>query len=161
MVILGIDPGMSLTGYGAVRVINGAFGLVESGYIRTTSTLKSPLRLGLLYDQLKEVIERTHPNLICVENAFSVIRYPKAGIMLGEVLGVVYLLVFQRKIEHMEITPREIKNAIAGYGNAKKEQLRKAVMRILGLEKIESLHASDAIAAAIAAFYRMNKGKVV
>ncbi len=159
VVILGIDPGLRSTGYGAVRCENSTFRLIESGFIETSGKMNMALRLGQLHTELNRILKRTSPDYVCVENVFSLVRYPKAAILLGQVMGIVYLTLFQKKIDYLEITPKEIKNAVVGYGNANKGQIKKAVMRILGLERMASSHASDAIAAALAAFYRIKRSE--
>jgi crossover junction endodeoxyribonuclease RuvC len=159
VIVLGVDPGLSSTGYGAILIKNSSFDVIEKGYIKTNPTSDKAKRLGELYLKFEELLMRIKPDLVAVENAFSLLRYPKAGIILGEVLGVIYLSIFQKNVAYLDMTPREIKNAIVGYGNAPKEQIRKAVKRILGISKIPSSHASDAIAAAIAGFYRLRQKK--
>jgi len=73
---------------------------------------------------------------------------------LGGVLGIIYLSVFQNDILMIEITPREVKNSLAGYGGADKDQMRKTVKKMLNIPDLKSFHASDALAVALAAFYR-------
>jgi crossover junction endodeoxyribonuclease RuvC len=89
------------------------------------------------------------------------VRYPKAGIILGGVLGIIYLAVFQNNISMIEITPKEVKNSLAGYGGADKYQLRAAVKDLLKTKDIKSLHASDALAVALTAFYRKTSRRSV
>jgi crossover junction endodeoxyribonuclease RuvC len=78
----------------------------------------------------------------------------KAGILLGGVLGIIYLSVFQHDIPMIEITPREIKNSLAGYGAADKHQMKATIKRLLRINDVKSSHASDALAVALTAFYR-------
>jgi len=87
------------------------------------------------------------------------VRYPKAGIMLGEVMGVVYLAVAQSGAGVVEVTPREVKNALAAYGNATKVQVREVTKRVLGMRDVKSFHAADALAVALTVFYRSYRGK--
>ncbi|MCX7858038.1 MAG: crossover junction endodeoxyribonuclease RuvC [Deltaproteobacteria bacterium] len=157
VVILGVDPGLRTTGYGAIRVENGSFSLIESGYIKTNSDLDTARRLGSLHKEFSHILQKINPDLVGIENVFSLIRYPRAGIVLGQVLGVLYISVFQKNIAYIDLTPKEVKNALVGYGNAKKVQIKKAVMKIMEQNKVKSSHASDAIAAAIAAYYRIKR----
>jgi crossover junction endodeoxyribonuclease RuvC len=82
------------------------------------------------------------------------VRYPKAGILLGEVLGIIYLSAHQHGVPILEITPKEIKNALIGSGSATKAQIKSATGRILGIKEFSSLHAADAVAVALTAWYR-------
>ncbi|MCS7280999.1 MAG: crossover junction endodeoxyribonuclease RuvC [Desulfobacterota bacterium] len=158
MKILGVDPGLRATGYGAIKVENGIIRLMESGYIKTTPNLKRPERLFKLYSEFSNVLNRTLPDFVIIEHVFSLVRYPKAGITLGQVLGILYLTICERRIRYLDLTPKEIKNAITGYGDAKKDQIKRAVLAILGLDQLNSFHASDALAAAVAGFFRITRG---
>ncbi|HPP06034.1 MAG TPA: crossover junction endodeoxyribonuclease RuvC, partial [Syntrophorhabdaceae bacterium] len=95
--------------------------------------------------------------MMAIENVFSLVRYPKAGILLGCVLGVIYVIASNNNIRLMEVTPKEVKNSLIGYGNADKKQIKKMVQHIFNVEQIKSFHAADALAIALTAFYRMKK----
>lgn len=73
---------------------------------------------------------------------------------MGGVLGIIYLSVFQNDVSMMEITPREVKNSLAGYGGADKDQMKRTVKKLLNIPDLKSFHASDALAVALTAFYR-------
>jgi crossover junction endodeoxyribonuclease RuvC len=154
MRILGIDPGLANTGFGAIECGNPSPSVLKCGHIKTSPDEHISTRLFQIHSDISQLIRSLHPDLVAVENAFSLVRYPKAGIVLGGVLGVIYLSVFQNNVSMIEITPKEIKNALVGYGNADKHQVNTAIKRVLRFTHIRSLHASDALAAALAAFYR-------
>jgi crossover junction endodeoxyribonuclease RuvC len=154
MRILGIDPGLSSTGFGAIQCQNDTPSLLTCGYIKTSSREHTAKRVSQIYTDLERLLRSTRPDLLAVENAFSLVRYPRAGILLGSVLGIVYVSVFHHNIPMVEITPREIKNALVGYGAASKPQIRTQVKKLLRISHIKSLHASDALAVALTAFYR-------
>jgi crossover junction endodeoxyribonuclease RuvC len=97
--------------------------------------------------------------LIAIENVFSLVRYPKAGILLGGVLGIIYLSVSQNNVSMIEITPREVKNSLTGHGGASKYQIKEAIKNVLNMTGVKSFHATDALAVALAAFYRKNPRK--
>ncbi|MCX5720009.1 MAG: crossover junction endodeoxyribonuclease RuvC, partial [Nitrospirae bacterium] len=101
-----------------------------------------------IHSDINHLIHILQPDLIAIENVFSLVRYPKAGILLGGVLGVVYLLVFQNKISMIEITPKEVKNSLVGYGGANKHQVKETIKRLLKITDVKSFHASDALAIA-------------
>lgn len=99
-------------------------------------------------------MDALQPEIVAVENVFSLVRYPKAGILLGGVIGVIYLSVFQKNVRVIEVAPREVKSALAGYGAATKVQIREATKSALGLTGLKSFHAADALAVALTVFYR-------
>lgn len=154
MVILGIDPGLASTGFGAIACSPAQASLQRCGYIKTSPADHISARLFQIHEDVSHLIDTLHPDLVAMENVFSLVRYPKAGILLGGVLGIIYLIVHQNNLPIVEITPKEVKNALAGYGSAKKEQIRKTVERLLRVDEVASFHAADALAVALTAFYR-------
>jgi len=158
--ILGIDPGLATTGFGAIECGNPGPTILKCGSIKTPAGEHISNRLFQIHTDITMLIRMLQPDLVAVENAFSLVRYPKAGIVLGGVLGIIYLSVFQNNVSMIEITPKEIKNALVGYGNADKHQVNTAIKKVLHFTNIRSLHASDALAAALAAFYRKTAKRV-
>lgn len=154
MIILGIDPGLASTGFGAINCSSLSPSLLKCGSIKTFPGMHISNRLLQIYTDMSQLIKTIEPNVIAIENAFSLARYPKAGIILGGVLGIIYLLVSQNRIKMVEITPKEVKNALVGYGSANKKQVSVTIQKILRIGEIKSFHASDALAIAITAFYR-------
>jgi crossover junction endodeoxyribonuclease RuvC len=159
LVILGIDPGLASTGFGAIDCAPGAPVLSRCGSIRTAAHQHVSHRLFQIYQDLNNIMDGLQPEIVAVENVFSLVRYPKAGILLGGVIGVIYLLVYQKNIRVIEVTPREVKSALAGYGAATKVQIREATKRVLGLSGPKSFHAADALAVALTVFYRNYRGR--
>lgn len=159
MIILGFDPGLSTTGFGAIRCENKVPLMLKCGYIKTDPKEQISKRLFQIYTDINDLVLSLRPDLVAVENVFSLVRYPKAGILLGSVLGIIYLTVFQHNVSTVEITPREIKNSLAGHGAADKYQVKAAIKSLLKINDIKSLHASDALAVALTAFYRNSSGR--
>jgi crossover junction endodeoxyribonuclease RuvC len=159
MRILGIDPGLASTGFGVIECGKPGPSVLKCGSIKTAAGEHISSRLFQIHTDITMLIRTLQPDLVAVENAFSLVRYPKAGIVLGGVLGIIYLSVFQNNISMIEITPKEIKNALVGYGNADKQQVNTAIKKVLHVTTIRSMHASDALAAALAAFYRKMPGR--
>jgi len=122
--------------------------------IKTATGLHISERLLQINRDIDELLGTIKPDIVAVENVFSLVRYPIAGILLGCVLGVIYLLVSHNKFKLVEIGSKEVKNSIAGYGNANKKQIRDAVQKILHMNEAPSFHATDALAIAITAYYR-------
>jgi len=160
MVVLGIDPGLQSTGFGAIMWDGKATTLVRAGYIRTSPKTHISSRLFQIYSDTNTLIQETEPDLVAIENVFSLVRYPRAGILLGSVIGVIYLSVFHHNLSVMEVTPKEIKHALVGYGNANKRQIRTMIQRELNIPDVSSFHAADALAVALTAFHRQHKRRI-
>ncbi|HWR58313.1 MAG TPA: crossover junction endodeoxyribonuclease RuvC [Thermodesulfovibrionales bacterium] len=154
IIILGIDPGLANTGFGAIRCGKNASSLLKCGHIRTSPGDRIPNRLFQIHSDVNHLLRTLKPDLVAIENVFSLVRYPKAGILLGGVLGVIYLSAFQNNVPLTEITTREVKNALVGSGAADKNQVRKTVKKLLNVREVRSFHASDALAVALTASYR-------
>jgi len=154
MVILGLDPGLASTGFGAIECERSSSCLLKCGYIRTSPREDIPNRLFQIHSDINHLIRALQPDLIAIENAFSLVRYPRAGILLGGVLGIIYLSVFQNNVSMLEITPKEVKNSLVGHGGADKRQVKETIKKLLNISDLKSFHASDALAIALTAFYR-------
>ncbi len=161
MIILGLDPGLASTGFGAIRCERSSPSLLKCGHIKTSPDDHISDRLAQIHCDIAQLIRLVQPDLIAIENVFSLVRYPKAGILLGGVLGIIYLSVCQNNISMIEITPKEVKNSLVGYGNADKKQVKETVRKLLKITNIKSFHAADALAVALTAFHRKtSRGKL-
>lgn len=158
MVILGIDPGLTSTGYGLLEARHGIVRYLGSGFIKTHPKETLGKRLEKIYIELESLINETRPGLAVVESIFSFKRNPKAGLLLGMVLGVIYICLGRNRIPILQMSSREIRIAVAGYGGAKKDQIRNAIKRFLNLKDLKSLHASDALACALA--FHLRGGRI-
>lgn len=160
MIILGLDPGLASTGFGLIKTTKNSYVLLKCGYIKTFKKDSISVRLSHIYSDINTIIKEGIPDIIAIENVFSLVRYPKAGILLGCVLGVIYIIASNNNIKLVEVTPKEVKNALIGYGNANKMQIKKMVQHIFNVEQIKSFHAADAIAVALTAHYRIEKERI-
>jgi crossover junction endodeoxyribonuclease RuvC len=152
---IGIDPGLAMTGFGIVEILSQGGKACEWGAIRTEADCPIPLRLKTIYDELEKLLEKWRPNLLVLEEVFVLKQFPKAAIQLGEVRGVIYLAAQKRDIPVVEIKPTEVKSALTGSGRADKEQMMKAIRRILRIEDpLRSSHAGDALALALTGLSR-------
>ncbi len=156
LTILGIDPGLASTGFGAIRCNKVTPSLLKCGYIKTSPKEHISNRLFQIHSGINHLIRSIQPELIAIENVFSLVRYPKAGILLGGVLGIIYLSVFKNNVSMIEITSKEVKNSLVGYGEANKHQVKETIKKLLKITDVKSFHASDALAIALTAFYRKN-----
>src|SRR4030067_2094815 len=122
MIILGLDPGLASTGCGAISCSRNSSSFLKCGYIKTSPTEHISNRLFQIHSDINHLIRTLHPDLIAIENVFSLVRYPRAGILLGGVLGIIYISVFQNNVSMIEITPKEGKNSLVGHGGGAKYQ---------------------------------------
>ena len=153
--IVGIYPGLAATGIGIVWGNPTAVKGYAHGTIRTPKTDRTAHRLEQIHEKLSEVLRQEIPDLIIVEDIFSLGKYPKSSILLGKVAGVVLLAGAQAGIQALEVQVRAVKQVLTGNGNASKEQVETAVRRYLRLEKpLRPLHVSDALALAIVGLFR-------
>lgn len=157
MIILGIDPGTATTGYGVIDSTAGKLRILDYGVITTSSTQTPHLRLSKLHDQLNAVIERFAPTEVGVEQLFFT-NNAKTAIAVGQARGVVLLAASKAGCSIGEYTPLQVKQAVVGYGAARKAQVQYMVKAILSLaETPKPDDAADALAVAIchAHSYRM------
>ena len=147
---LGIDPGTGTTGYGVVGLThNGDFELVAYGVIRTPPRTPMHLRLQELFNDLRGLIDEFRPQALAVEKLFFG-RNVTTAISVGQARGIVLLTAALAQLDVAEYTPAEIKQAIAGYGNADKRQVQEMVQRILDLPDIPRPDdAADGVAIAV------------
>ena len=148
MKILGIDPGSRAAGYGIVDFSEGRLNFVCCGVIRVNTKQPFPERLLEIHRGISEVIDKHQPDLAAVEEVFMA-KNPNSALKLGHARGVLILAAVQQKLSPAEYTPRQIKQAVAGYGNADKSQIQHMVKAILSLAKSPSHDAADALAVAI------------
>ncbi len=148
MRVLGIDPGLALTGYGLVEG-DGSLSLLEMGSITTPSTLPLPERLRILYQDLSALLQRLRPDAVAVEELFFG-KNIRTAIAVGQARGVAILAVAQAGIPIHEYTPLQVKEALTGYGRADKQQIQRMVCFLLGLPSPpQPDDVADAIAVAI------------
>ncbi len=153
--IVGIDPGLSATGIGIVKGMGFNVEGYSFGNINTSKNLSLPNRLDQLFSNLLLVLKDEKPDLMIVEDVFSVQKFPKAGITLGKVIGVVLLAGCKADVPVVEVSVREAKQVLTGNGSASKMQLEKAVRRLLNLtDPIRPYHASDAMGLALLGLFR-------
>ncbi len=152
---IGIDPGLSRTGFGVVEALSHGGRACEWGAIRTEPDQPAPLRLRTIYVELKGLLQNWKPDLLVLEDVFVLKAFPRAAIQLGEVRGVICLAAEEMKIPVMEVKPTEVKSALTGSGRASKDQVKKAIRKILGIEiPLRSSHAGDALALALTGLSR-------
>lgn len=149
MIILGIDPGLAIIGWGVVEYKASRFRTIAYGALRTPAGIPTEDRLSLIYDGMKQLLETYHPDVMSVEELFFTNNIT-TGIRVAEARGVILLAARQAKVPMEEYTPPQVKQAVVGYGNAEKAQVMAMVTRILGLKEIPRPDdTADALALAI------------
>ena len=156
-VVLGIDPGTVVLGYGLIR-IEGKKPLLETmGVIKLHKFNNHFEKLGMIYKRIDSIIEEFHPDEIALEAPFFG-KNVQSMLKLGRAQGIAMAPAIKRGIPVFEYAPRKIKQAITGNGNASKEQVAALLNHILKIgEKPEFLDATDGLAAALCHFYQMDQ----
>lgn len=158
--ILGIDPGLQVTGYAVLETRDGAPHVCEAGFIKTSPNRSTDLsaRLRVLYDGIVEVLDEFKPDRCAVEQLFSHYEHPRTAILMGHARGVIFLAIAQRDIPVTSYAPTRIKKTITGSGRASKEQVQYTMLRELGLDAVPEPHdVADALAAALCHYYFLRR----
>jgi crossover junction endodeoxyribonuclease RuvC len=153
MLVLGIDPGVAITGYGLLAGPPEDARLVASGVITTPSTLSLPERLLVLRDELGQLIAGHQPQVAAVEELYFG-RNARTALMVGHGRGVALLTLAEAGLEVHSYTPMQVKQAIVGYGQADKRQVQEMVRLLLHLEDV--LRPDDAADAAAVALCHLH-----
>ncbi len=149
MVILGIDPGLAIVGYGILEYSGNRFRTLGYGSIQTPAGMPTEERLVAIYKSMGELIERYKPDCMAVEELFWNTNQT-TGIRVSEARGVILLAAAEKKVNIFEYTPLQVKQAVVGYGRAEKKQVISMVTTLLGLEKPPKPDdTADALAIAI------------
>lgn len=150
MRILGIDPGLQITGFGVVDVNNQHLTYVASGTIKTAHLDKKDLpgRLKVLFDGVREVAQRYQPDDTSVEIVFVNVN-PQSTLLLGQARGACITALVSLNLPVAEYTALQLKQAVAGYGKAGKAEVQQMVMRLLKLPALPGKDAADALGLAI------------
>jgi crossover junction endodeoxyribonuclease RuvC len=150
MRVLGIDPGLRTTGFGVVECDRGHLRYVASGTIRTAAVAfpDLPGRLKVIFDGVREIAARYAPTCASVEIVFVNVN-PQATLLLGQARGAALSALVSHELAVAEYTALQMKRAIVGHGQAKKEQVQQMVMRLLALPGLPGPDAADALGLAI------------
>jgi crossover junction endodeoxyribonuclease RuvC len=149
--VLGVDPALRTTGYGAIERRDGRLSLVEAGVVVPRPGASLEERLRELYAGMCEVIAQTTPSLVVIEDLYTSYRNPRAALLMGHARGVLCLASAQAGIVVHTLGHARVKRALVGSGSARKEQVNAMVTRLLGLRRAPKPHdVSDALALALA-----------
>jgi crossover junction endodeoxyribonuclease RuvC len=146
MIILGIDPGIAILGYGVIRYEGNRFSPVKYGAVTTTPASPLPERLSLVYRGIIDLINEYKPDAFAVEELFFN-KNVKTALTVGHARGVALLAAYETNLNIYEYTPLQVKQAIVGYGRAEKKQIQQMVKILL---KLDSIPKPDDVADALA-----------
>jgi crossover junction endodeoxyribonuclease RuvC len=160
VIILGIDPGTLVTGYGVIELTGVKMRVIEYGTIESKRIATLPARLKIIFSRLSAVIERAKPDELAIESAFYH-KNVQSTLKLGHARGVAMLAGILNDLTAAEYSPREIKRAVVGNGNASKDQVEFMVRALLDLKESDKKlpDAYDALAVAIAHAARCGSAK--
>lgn len=145
--ILGIDPGLRVTGYGVIEKMAGKLSYVTSGCIKSASG-ELPERLKNILNSVQEVIRLYTPQEVAVEKVFVNVN-PQSTLLLGQARGAAICAAVLHELDVSEYTALQVKQAVVGNGHAKKEQVQEMVKRLLKLPALPGTDSADALACAI------------
>ncbi len=149
MIILGIDPGYAIVGYGVIEYKNMRFRTLAYGAITTPAHTDSVDRIKVIYDELDTLIKMYKPDCMAIEELFFNTNQ-KTAILVAEARGVMLLCAVNNNLKVYEYTPLQVKQAVVGYGRAEKKQVIAMVVNFLNLEKKPKLDdTADALAIAV------------
>ncbi len=147
--VLGIDPGYAIVGWGLVEHKNNSFRPVRYGAVTTDADVDFNERLRMIYDDISDVIKMFKPDALAIEKLYFTTNQ-KTAIMVAEARGVILLAAKQAGLPIFEYTPLQVKTAVTGYGKAKKPQVMEMTRRLLKLEKVPKPDdTADALAIAL------------
>ncbi|MBI4620705.1 MAG: crossover junction endodeoxyribonuclease RuvC [Desulfobacterales bacterium] len=155
MLVLGIDPGVSVTGYGIIEELGGRLLHIYNGGISSSLNNSFPYCLKEIYAGLEKIISDYSPNVMAIENLFFH-KNVKTALKLGHARGIAILAALNAGLDVYEYSPMEIKQAVVGYGRATKDQIQIMVKELLNLPEIVSFDPSDALAVAICHIHSTN-----
>ena len=157
-IILGIDPGTTIMGFGLIRVVSKKMELIQMSELNLAKYKDHYLKLKLVFERTIELIDNYKPDEIAIEAPFFG-KNVQSMLKLGRAQGVAMIAGLSREIPITEYSPKKIKKAITGNGNASKEQVAKMLQNLLKIENLpKNLDATDGLAAAVCHFY--NEGKL-
>ena len=150
--VIGIDPGLKVTGYGVVECGGDGVKLLEAGVIRLPPSRGDnlPARLQSLFDGLREVIEELHPQTMCLEEVYSHTSHPRTSILMGHARGVICLAARLGRIPVVNFSAKRVKQSVTGNGNASKLQVQRTVQHFFSLDRLpQPPDVADALAVAL------------
>lgn len=155
LTVMGVDPGISATGFGILISGPGGMTVLESGVINTPGDDSLEARLEAIHGAVYGAIQRQIPALVIVEDLYTEYKFPRTAVLMGHARGVIYLAARQLGVAVLALSPAEVKRAVTGNGSAGKFQVQRAVQTLLGLSSLpRPSHVADALGLAITGMAR-------
>jgi len=157
--ILGVDPGLRITGYGVLERTGQQPIVREAGIIRTADDAATDLanRVLSVYNGIAEVIAQYRPEVVVVEQLYAHYKHPRTAILMGHARGAILLAAAQHKVPVVNYSATRIKKTVTGSGRAGKDQVQRTIQRELNLARIpEPADVSDALAVALCHYYQQH-----
>lgn len=153
MIILGIDPGVISTGYGAIKIDERRASLIDFGVIKVEREQELSSRLNAIYQGIAGICAELRPDALAIEEIYFS-KNARTALTVGHTRGAVILAAVHHGVDVFAYTPLQIKQTVSGYGRADKSQMQKVIKMILGLQEIPRPdHAADALGAALCHYY--------
>ena len=154
MRILGIDPGLKITGYGVIDCRSIRPELVSGGVIRLNARASLSDRLVELETELEELFDEYKPDVCAVEQLYAHYKHPRTAILMGHARGIILLVAQRRAVRIEQFSANRIKQSVTGHGHAKKVQMQRAIQSLWNLkEPPEPPDVADALAVALCHYY--------
>jgi crossover junction endodeoxyribonuclease RuvC len=150
--VIGIDPGLNITGYGVVTARGSDVKLLEAGVVRLPPSKGDnlPARLESLFHELQEIMQEFNPQAMCLEEVYSHADYPRTAILMGHARGVICLAAKLQGIPVLSFSAKRVKQSVTGNGNASKSQVQRAVQSFFSLTRVpHPADVADALAVAL------------
>ena len=162
MRVLGVDPGLGVTGYGIVETGSEGPFLIEAGEIKSKTSLPLEQRLFELHNGLEDVRKEFQPDVFAIEELYSHYKHPRTAVIMGHARGVLFLVAGQADIPVFSYSATRIKKSLTGMGHASKEQIAKMVSSTLNYGEIKAgSDVTDAIAVALCHINTISHGGLV
>jgi len=150
MRILGIDPGLGITGYGAIETSGQDIRVIEAGIIRSNPKQNLERRLSEIYRKIVSLLKDITPDVVVLEELFSHYKHPRTSIFMAHARGIICLAIQEQGLRLVNYPTTRIKKAITGRGHASKQQMQRTVTSLLNLKDIPSItDITDALALAL------------
>ncbi|MFQ6048782.1 MAG: crossover junction endodeoxyribonuclease RuvC, partial [Phycisphaerae bacterium] len=150
--LCGIDPGLQVSGYAVIAADDEALTVIDAGVVRTDPTASLAQRLAQLETGIGEILSEHNPVLLAVEELYSHYRHPATAILMGHARGVILLTAARRGLPVLSFSANHIKKALTGNGRASKQQIQRAMLARLRLNRLpEPADVADALAVAVCA----------
>ena len=151
--ILGVDPGLNITGYAVIEAAGHSPRICEAGVVRGSGKTLAK-RVHCIYEGLTEIIEQFSPGVLAVEQLYAHYAHPRTAILMAHARGVILLAAAEREVTTVHYSATRIKKTVSGNGHAPKDQVQRTIQRELKLDALpEPPDVADALAAALCHYY--------